>query len=269
MAKMRIIPAVGAAFLAGVIVTLGLIQFFGSAGRPLSTASAATATAGSGTSANAVSASGLSPEDIYQNVRPSVVEIAVTSMVRSGRFGQRQQQISATGTGIVIDGSGHILTNYHVIAGAQTVEVLFDDGSTVSAVIAGTDPANDVAVIKVDPSAHSLAPATLGDASTLRVGDSVLALGNPFELEGTLTKGIVSGLNRTFAEDSNTTLTGLIQTDAAVNPGNSGGPLLDSQGEVIGINTLLDNPTGETVFVGVAFAVSINTVTTELSTLTG
>jgi S1-C subfamily serine protease len=267
MAKTRIIPAVGAAFLAGVVVTLGLIQFFGSAGGPLSTASAATATAGSGTNGNAVSASGLSPEDIYQNVRPSVVEIAVTATVRSGRFGQRQQQISATGTGIVIDGSGHILTNYHVIAGAQTVEVRFDDGATVSAVIGGTDPANDVAVIKVDPSAHSLAPATLGDASTVRVGDSVLALGNPLELDGTLTKGIVSGLNRTFAEDSNTTLTGLIQTDAAVNPGNSGGPLLDSQGQVIGINTLLDNPTGETVFVGVAFAVSINTVKTELVSL--
>jgi S1-C subfamily serine protease len=197
----------------------------------------------------------------------SVVEIAVTATVRSGRFGERQQQISATGTGIVIDGSGHILTNYHVIAGAQTVEVQFDDGATVSAVIGGTDPANDVAVIKVDPSAHSLAPATLGDASTVRVGDSVLALGNPFELDGTLTKGIVSGLNRTFAEDSNTTLSGLIQTDAAVNPGNSGGPLLDSQGQVIGINTLLDNPTGETVFVGVAFAVSINTVKTELASL--
>ena len=267
MAKTRIIPAVGAAFLAGVLVTLGLIQFFGSAGGPLSTASAARATPGSGTNGNAVSASGLLPEDIYQNVRPSVVKIAVTATVSSGRFGQRQQQISATGTGIVIDGSGNILTNYHVIADAQTIEVRFDDGATVSAVIGGTDPANDIAVIKVDPSAHSLAPATLGDASTVRVGDSVLALGNPFELEGTLTKGIVSGLNRTFAEDSNTTLTGLIQTDAAVNPGNSGGPLLDSQGQVIGINTLLDNPTGETVFVGVAFAVSINTVKTELVSL--
>jgi S1-C subfamily serine protease len=268
MAKTRILPAVGAAFLAGVIVTLGLIQFLDGSGRALPSASAATATDVPGTSGNAVSASGLSPADIYQKVRPSVVEIAVTATVSAGRFGQRQQQISATGTGIVIDGSGHILTNYHVIAGAQTVEVRFDDGSTVSAVIGGIDPANDVAVIKVDPSAHSLAPATLGDASTLRVGDSVLALGNPFELEGTLTQGIVSGLNRTFAEDNNTTLTGMIQTDAAVNPGNSGGPLLDSQGEVIGINTLLDNPTGETVFVGVAFAISINTVTTELTSLT-
>jgi S1-C subfamily serine protease len=267
MAKTRRLPAVGAAFLAGVIVTLGLIQFLDGSGRASPSASAATATAVPGTSGNAVSSIGLSPADIYQNVRPSVVEIAVTATVSAGRFGQRQQQISATGTGIVIDGSGHILTNYHVIAGAQTVEVRFDDGSTTSAVIGGTDPANDIAVIKVEPSTHSLAPATLGDASTLRVGDSVLALGNPFELDGTLTQGIVSGLNRTFAEDNNTTLSGLIQTDAAVNPGNSGGPLLDSQGEVIGINTLLDNPTGETVFVGVAFAVSINTVKTELVSL--
>jgi hypothetical protein len=111
-----------------------------------------------------------------------------------------------------------------VIEGTQTIQVVFADGATVSATVAGSDSANDVAVIKVDPTAHALVPATLGDSTSLRVGDPVVALGNPFELSGSLTQGIVSGLNRTYAESSQTTLTDLIQTDAAVNPGNSGGP---------------------------------------------
>ncbi len=269
--KTQIMTTIAAAFLGGVMLMFGVVQFVGSPGESSTVANAATSTtaASGGISQVSTTTSGtLSAADIYAAVRPSVVEIDVTAVQSVGRFGQRQT-LSGTGTGIVIDAKGDILTNYHVIDGAQTIQVVFDDGATVSATVAGHDLANDVAVIKVDPSAHALVPASLGNSTSLRVGDPVVALGNPFELSGSLTQGIVSGLNRTYAESSQTTLTDLIQTDAAVNPGNSGGPLLNSRGQVIGINTLIENPTGQSVNVGVAFAVSINTVTQELSTLTG
>jgi S1-C subfamily serine protease len=164
------------------------------------------------------------------------------------------------GSGIIIDEQGFILTNYHVIADADNLEVKFADGTTVSAQVVGRDPGNDLAVIRANVSDGELTPAPLGDSDAVQVGDSVLAIGNPFNLEGTLTQGIVSALGRTYAsEDGTRPIRNLIQTDAAVNPGNSGGPLLNCQGEVIGINTLLENPTGDRVNVGVAFAVPINT----------
>jgi putative serine protease PepD len=196
----------------------------------------------------------LSAADVYDQVRPSVVEI--TSAISNG-FGPQGQ---GTGTGIVIDADGHILTNNHVIAGAQTIEVRFHDGSTATAEIVGRDPANDLAVIQVDPSGLDLAPADLGDSDALRVGDPVLAIGNPFNLEATLTQGIVSAIDRTYTPGSGTRpIREMIQTDAAVNPGNSGGPLLNCRGEVIGVNSLLENPSGDSVNVGVAFAVAVNT----------
>jgi len=202
--------------------------------------------------------------DIFDAVRPSVVEItSITSA--GGPFGQQAQ---GTGTGVIVDDQGHILTNNHVIDGAQSIEVRFSDGSTLSAEVSGTDPANDVALIKVDPNGHDLVVAKLGDSDALRVGDPVLAIGNPFNLEGTLTQGIVSALGRTHATGANTRpIRNMIQTDAAVNPGNSGGPLLDCRGEVVGINSLLENPTGQSVNVGVAFAVAINTAKHSLSDL--
>ena len=191
----------------------------------------------------------LSAADIYEAVRPSVV-----------RVNSSGAQSQGTGTGVVIDDEGHVLTNNHVINGASSVEVVFADGSTSDAEIVGTDPANDLAVIDVTDPNVELDPATLGDSAALRVGDTVLALGTPFSLEGTLTQGIVSALDRTYATGGSTRpIRGMIQTDAAVNPGNSGGPLLNCAGEVIGINTLLENPTGENVNVGIAFAVSSNT----------
>jgi S1-C subfamily serine protease len=196
----------------------------------------------------------LSAADVFEQVRPSVVEI--TSAISNG-FGPQGQ---GTGTGIVIDTDGHILTNNHVIAGAQTIEVTFHDGSTATADIIGRDPANDLAVIKVDPSGRDLFAAELGDSDELRVGDPVLAIGNPFNLEATLTQGIVSAIDRTYTPGTGTRpIREMIQTDAAVNPGNSGGPLLNCRGEVIGVNSLLENPSGDSVNVGVAFAVAVNT----------
>ncbi len=204
----------------------------------------------------------LSAADVYDRVRPSVVEITSTTG-SSGPFGQQSQ---GTGTGIIIDPDGQILTNYHVVSGADSIEVRFADGSTAPATHLGSDPASDLAVIKVETDGEALIAARLGDSDSLRVGDSVLALGNPFNLEGTLTQGIVSAIDRTYSTGSNTRpIREMIQTDAAVNPGNSGGPLINCFAEVIGINTLLENPTGQNVNVGVAFAVAINTAKRSLS----
>jgi S1-C subfamily serine protease len=272
----------GLTFVGGAIATLLIVGVLAAAcsgssgGGPTGDASpavspAATTTAedGGDTSglATLASAECLPAADIYESVRPSVVEINVTT-VSEGFFGQQQESRGA-GAGIVLDEDGHILTNNHVAGNADTIEVRFDDGSVVAADLIGTDPANDLAIVKVDPLDHELEPATLGDSSELRVGDWVLAIGSPFNLEGTLTQGIVSGLDRTYtATGSTRPIRDMIQTDAAINPGNSGGPLLNCLGEVVGVNTLLENPTGEGVNVGVAFAVSIDTAKSELDTLT-
>jgi len=201
----------------------------------------------------------LAPTDIYQRLRPSVVEITSTA---SSRFGQSE----GSGSGVIIDEQGFILTNYHVVSGADSLEVTLADGSTVPATMVGRDPGNDLAVIRIDPPAGGLTAAPLGDADQLRVGDSVFAIGNPFGLEGTFTEGIVSALGRTYSPGSGTRpLRNMIQTDAAVNPGNSGGPLANCYGEVIGMNTLLENPTGQSVNVGIAFAVSVNTAKRSLT----
>ena len=267
MRKRKIITAIAGAFLGGAMMAAGLAQVLDGSGGNSAAATAATAPAASSTTllASSGSSSSVSAADIYSAVRPSVVEIDVSAHVSAGRFGQ-QQQVQGTGSGVVIDKNGDILTNYHVIEGATSIDVVFDDGSSVSATVAGSDAAKDLAVIKVNPSARSLTPASLGDSSSVSIGESVLAIGNPFDLTGTLTEGIVSGLDRT-PQDSGSTLSGLFQTDAAVNPGNSGGPLLNARGEVIGINTLLENPTGQNVNVGIAFAIPINTATQELSSL--
>jgi len=203
----------------------------------------------------------LAASDIYQRLRPSVVEITSTA---NGRFGQSE----GSGSGVIIDEQGFILTNYHVVSGADDIEVTLDDGSTLAATMVGNDPGNDLAVVRIDPPAGGLTAARLGDADELRVGDAVFALGNPFGLEATFTEGIVSAVGRTYSPGTGTRpLRNMIQTDAAVNPGNSGGPLVNCYGEVVGINSLLENPTGQGVNVGIAFAVSINTAKRSLDDL--
>jgi len=198
----------------------------------------------------------LSAAEIYDQVRPTVVEITATASGRTP-FGP---QAEGTGSGIVIDQDGTILTNHHVIANADSLEVKFADGSVAPASVVGRDPGNDLAVIRADLDGQELTAALLGDSDELRVGDPILAIGNPFNLEGTLTQGIVSALDRAFSPGGNTRpVRNMIQIDAAVNPGNSGGPLINCQGEVIGVNTLLENPTGDNVNVGVAFAVPVST----------
>jgi S1-C subfamily serine protease len=225
---------------------------------PVSAVAPSTASSGN----TALDSACLPAADIYQQLQPAVVEITSTQQGRS----PFAPSGTAAGSGIVIDTQGTILTNYHVVADATNLEVTFSDDTTASAQVVGTDPGNDLAVIRIDVSGQKLTPAPLGDSDAIRVGDPVLAIGQPFELESTLTQGIVSATGRTFSEGQGTRpIRNMIQTDAAVNPGNSGGPLIDCQGQVIGINTALENPTGEDVNVGIAFAVPINTAKRSLS----
>ncbi len=200
------------------------------------------------------STDGSDVSDLYEQTRPSVVRITTISTSSGTRGGSSE----GLGSGVVIDKEGHILTNNHVVANARQIQVTLWDETTGSAELVGSDPTNDLAVIKADLPAEKLSPATLGDSDAIRIGESVIAIGNPFGLEGTVTEGIISGLDRTLGQTGQRPIRQLIQTDAAINPGNSGGPLVNFSGEVIGIDSALENPTGSGVFVGVGYAIPIN-----------
>jgi S1-C subfamily serine protease len=193
---------------------------------------------------------------VYANTNRGVVNITTASS-SVGMFGD-ESTTSGSGSGFVIDSKGHILTNFHVVEGANTVQVTLADGSMHEAAIVGTDASNDVAVIRVDVPADQLFPVGLGDSSGLLVGQKVLALGNPFGLERTLTTGIISSLDRSIKAKNGRTIKGIIQTDAAINPGNSGGPLLNSRGQVIGMNTAILSQVGQSA--GIGFTVPINAI---------
>jgi putative serine protease PepD len=195
---------------------------------------------------------GLSVNQIYRQANPGVVDIKVRQSASAGtdQFGGGNggngsgQESQAEGSGFVIDTDGHVATNQHVVDGATSITVTFADGKTASAKVVGTDPSTDVAVIKVDAPKSELHPLTFDDSNGVEVGDGVVAIGSPFGLEETVTTGIVSALNRTIQAPNNFTISGAIQTDAAINHGNSGGPLLDSSGHVIGINSQIESDSG-------------------------
>ncbi len=187
-------------------------------------------------------------------------------------FGEPEEESgggTATGSGIVIDGKGHVLTNNHVIEGADKIEVKLGDSETeYVAKVVGTDPANDLALLEVHAPSDQLHPLRLGDSSTAEVGDPVVAIGNPFGLDRTVTSGIVSALQRQIQAPNGFSISNVIQTDAAINPGNSGGPLIDSQGEVIGINSQIETGgNGSDGNVGIGFAIPINTAKAEIKQL--
>ena len=167
----------------------------------------------------------------------------------------------------MIDRNGTILTNYHVIENAVKVTVSFEKGKTVEAQVVGKDPSNDLAVLRIHPDGLTLHPVTLGDSSAVQVGDPVYAIGNPFDLQRTLTTGVVSALQRQLKAPNGFTIYNVIQTDAPINPGNSGGPLLNSQGRVIGINSQIETGGTSNGSVGIGFAVPINTAKSELGKL--
>lgn len=194
---------------------------------------------------------------VYEEVAPAVVSITTRTLRRDFFFNVIPQE--GAGSGFVIDREGHILTNYHVIQGVEFIEVNFGEQVVVPAVVVGADPRNDVAVLKVNVDPELLHPVTLGSSHDLRVGQWAIAIGNPFGQFGrTLTTGVISALDRTIEGPDNRTITGVIQTDAAINKGNSGGPLLDSSGRVIGITSAIFSPTGTSA--GVGFAVPVDTL---------
>ena len=205
---------------------------------------------------------GLTARDIYKRDAPGVVNVKsqIVQRVESpfGPFPQDQQG-EATGSGFVVDKSGYILTNAHVIDGAAQVTVSFEDKKSENAKVVGKDSSTDLALLKIDPSGVDLRPLQLGDSGTVQVGDPTIAIGNPFALDRTLTTGVVSALQRQISAPNGFTISHVIQTDAAINPGNSGGPLIDASGRVIGINSQIATGDGGSGNVGIGFAVPINT----------
>jgi putative serine protease PepD len=185
--------------------------------------------------------------DIYRQSSESVVEITVAGAAQQGQ-----------GSGFVYDTAGHIVTNHHVVAGAESVSVRFSDGKTYDATVVGSDPSTDLAVLEVDAPASALKPLALADSSALEVGDAVVAIGSPFGLEQTVTTGIVSALHRQITAPNNFAIDDAIQTDAAINHGNSGGPLLDMSGKVVGVNSQIESESGGND--GIGFAVPSDTV---------
>jgi putative serine protease PepD len=210
----------------------------------------------------------LSVNEIYRRSAPGVVQVTTTSVQTVepdqslNPFGlQEQRRQQALGSGFVIDKSGRIVTNFHVVEGAEDVEVSFSNRDSVKARIVGKDPSTDFAVLKVDVDARALTPLQLGNSDRVRVGDSVVAIGNPLGYERSVTAGIVSALHRPLTAPNDFTIDDVIQTDAAINSGNSGGPLIAANGKVIGVNTAIaTGTTGARGNIGIGFAVPVNTV---------
>ena len=211
----------------------------------------------------------LSVNAIYRHAAPGVVQVTATQVVSSPSvdpfFGfafPAQQNSKALGSGFVIDKAGHIVTNYHVVEHARSVDVSFSNNESMKAKVVGTDPSTDIAVLQVDAHSRALTPLALGNSDAVRVGDSVVAIGNPFGYDRTVTTGIVSALQRVIQAPNSYSIDHVIQTDAALNKGNSGGPLLDARGNVIGVNSQIAADSGSSGNLGIGFAVPIDTVKT-------
>jgi S1-C subfamily serine protease len=218
----------------------------------------------------------LSIYEVFKRSAPGVVQVTSTQVVQvptdpffGNPFGTPQtQRQQALGSGFVIDKAGHIVTNYHVVQGARQVEVSFSNNESVKARVVGTDPSSDLAVLQVKVSSRALTPLPLGDSDAVRVGDSVVAIGNPFGLDRTVTAGIVSALQRQITAPNEYAIDHVIQTDAPINHGNSGGPLLNAEGKVIGVNSQIETGgTGGQGNVGIGFAIPSNTVQTVVAQL--
>ena len=196
--------------------------------------------------------------EIFQNASPSVVFINTSQRVRDFWTRNVFSVPRGNGSGFMWDNLGHVVTNNHVIAGASEATVRLNDGRSYNAVLIGTSPAHDLAVLRISVAFDPPPPVPVGTSGDLRVGQKVFAIGNPFGLDYTLTSGLVSALDRTIETEQGSSIEHLIQTDAAINPGNSGGPLLDSAGRLIGINTAIFSPSG--AYAGIGFAVPVDTV---------
>jgi S1-C subfamily serine protease len=246
----------------------------GNGGTTITTVQATPATPANASTRSAA----LTPHEIYQHAAPGVAFITSTIVQKTespfnlfggggGGGGESQRQGQATGSGMVIDSNGIILTNYHVVENAIKVTVSFEKGKTAEAQIVGKDPSNDLAVLRINPDGLDLHPLTLGNSSTAEVGDPVYAIGNPFDLQRTLTTGVISALQRQITAPNGFAINNVLQTDAPINPGNSGGPLLDASGRVIGINSQIETGGNGGGSIGIGFAVPINTAKSEIAQL--
>ncbi len=257
----RVLPIVAGA-LAGAAVAV--IIATSTSSRTTATTTVIQPARGATLPTSLTSTRGLTVNQIYRQAGPGVVDITVTSQANNGGFFGGSQQQQGEGAGVVYDTKGDILTDEHVVDGATSVTVTFEDGHKVGAKVVGTDPSTDVAVIHVSAPASELHPIAFADSSSAQVGDPVVAIGSPFSLPETVTQGIVSAVGRSITAPNNYTITGAIQTDAPINPGNSGGPLLDGNGRVLGladqIETNNTTVSGQGSSSGVGFAVPSNTV---------
>jgi putative serine protease PepD len=266
LALLLIVTAIG-----GGVAGAGLLLLTG-AGNSTNTTTTVTEATTAAAAQRSDASGGLDARTLYANANPGVVDITSRGISSSGDsaspFGDPNQSGStATGTGFVVDGKGHIVTAAHVVEGASSISVKFQDGTTRTAKVLGTDEATDVAVLSVDPSGLTLHPLALGSSASLSIGDQVAAIGDPFTYDRSLSTGVVSGLDRTISAPNGFTVAHAIQTDAALNPGNSGGPVLDTSGRVIGIvDQIATNGSSQTSS-GVGFAVPIDLVRSELSKL--
>ncbi|HTA35226.1 MAG TPA: trypsin-like peptidase domain-containing protein [Solirubrobacteraceae bacterium] len=271
MKRSFFIPLLAALLGAGIVVAV--VAAAGDLGKSQQTVTTVQAAPIAPSNASQQS-SGLTPHDIYVKDAPGVAFVTSTIVQKSESSpfnlfggGETQQKGEATGSGIVIDANGTILTNYHVVENAIKVTVSFEKGKTVDAQVVGKDPSNDLAVLRIHPDGLTLHPLTLGNSSGVQVGDPVLAIGNPFDLERTLTTGVISALQRQITAPNGFTIDNVLQTDAPINPGNSGGPLLNAAGEVIGINSQIETGGSGGGSVGIGFAVPIDTAKSEISEL--
>ena len=246
-----------AALLGGGLVALAVVAIAPNAGTQTSTVSSVAVPAPDSRAGTETLA-----YRIYVRAAPSVVAILATSSA-GGAFGASQ---SDSGSGIVVGARGLILTNDHVVAGADRIAVQFGGagGATRPALVVGLDPSRDLALLSVKPSGLRLKPLRFADSSRVRVGDEAFAIGNPYLLDQTLTVGVISALDRTISSPNGASISGVIQTDAALNPGNSGGPLLNGAGEVIGINSQIATAAAGAGNAGVGFAVPANMVRADL-----
>ena len=256
-ASFRPVAALVASAILGGVVAVGAVALLGGldSGTTVVTETSAARSPGLAPA----DANGMSVHEIYERAASGVVRVNSTSN-STAASGLGSQQISALGSGFVIDKTGHIVTNYHVVEGADVVTVSFSNRDTVKAEVVGTDPSSDIAVLRVNTAASALTPLPLGNSDAVEVGDPVVAIGNPFGLDRTVTAGIVSALQRLITAPNRFTIDHVIQTDAPINHGNSGGPLLSSRGQVIGVNTQIETGDTATGNVGIGFSVPSNTV---------
>ena len=271
MKRMFAIPFVSALLGGGVVVAV--IAAAGGLGEGSTTVTTVQQQPAPAAPSNASQLStGLTPHQVYVKDAPGVAFVTSTIVEKTESpfnlfGGEAQTQGKATGSGIVIDTNGTILTNYHVVENAIKVTVSFEKGKAVEAQVVGKDPSNDLAVLRIHPDGLTLHPLELGNSSAAQVGDPVYAIGNPFDLERTLTTGVVSALQREITAPNGFAINNVLQTDAPINPGNSGGPLLNTAGQVIGINSQIETGSSGGGSVGIGFAVPINTAKSEIGQL--